>query len=181
MSKKLAWHRFGLRFLCIACGRCCIGSGLVYLYPEDLHAIATAHGIGLQQAAERFCAKAKVTFDDGEWLEYLVLRKDADRCIFLDEQGKLCTIHEHKPYQCRQSPFMPEFLLVEESFEQFAQICPGLGIGKLYPPEQINTQLALNQEREEQYLSDLAQSSLDELFGIDTSNLPTYHATGEQV
>lgn len=76
-------------YRCTRCNRCCTGKR-IQVNPYEIARIARARGVSTAEARDRFTTDS-------------VLRQDeADRCIFLGEQG--CGIHGDRPLVCRLFP-----------------------------------------------------------------------------
>lgn len=84
-------------FKCQRCNECCRQPGFVYLRKDEDLKIANYLNLGDREFVDRYC----------ELLDRrkLVLKKELDEsCVFLGSDG--CRIHEVKPAQCREFPFM---------------------------------------------------------------------------
>ena len=116
-------------FVCRRCGACCRGEGSVFLYPEDIVAIAAHLALPRQETVDRYAdfVILEIPEEGGSWLylPYLVLRKDeAHTCLFLRE--RLCAIHDAKPAQCRETPFVAEFFDDAAWRADLLRACPAL-------------------------------------------------------
>jgi Fe-S-cluster containining protein len=80
---------FEVKFNCIICGKCCLGTEMELL-PEDVERIM-ALGYSLDQFAH---------FDGERWR----LRSVNGHCYFLDTGTNRCRIYEHRPVGCRIYP-----------------------------------------------------------------------------
>lgn len=80
---------FEVKFLCIMCGKCCLGTEMELL-PEDVERIM-ALGYSLEEFAR---------FDGEKWR----LRNIDGHCVFLDVRTNRCTIYEERPIGCRIYP-----------------------------------------------------------------------------
>jgi|GEM_PF-231899 len=161
------WKTEGVTFTCTACGACCKGEGFVYLFPDDLDRLESHLKLSRQDVVDKYTMPIEIYFDDEELFPYLVLRKNEDVCIFLQEDG-LCEIHEGKPRHCVDSPFMPEFLGHEESLKLFKKICPGWGTGAHHSPEELEPLMAFHEKRQEEYEEALEKHdyNLGKIFGV---------------
>ncbi len=55
----------------------------------------------------------------------MILKKDrSNTCLFLKERS--CSVHAAKPYQCRETPFVPEFFTDPVWRTEAAARCPAL-------------------------------------------------------
>lgn len=103
------WWKEGLKFGCTACGRCCQNEGEVWLDSDEFADLSSnlkeEPKIVLDKYAEKTMSgwvKLKNQVSDDP--------KINDRCIFLGEDGKQCSIYESRPIQCRTYPFWPRLL-----------------------------------------------------------------------
>ncbi len=117
----------GVRFECQPeCSACCrISGGYVYLTEEEARKIARFLQIGHEEFLNTFTREIdhKPALCDGE----------DEACIFL----------EVRPLQCRTFPFWPENLNNESSWQAVKEMCPGIGHGRWYSPEEIRKILDL--------------------------------------
>jgi Fe-S-cluster containining protein len=125
----LPWYHAGLRFTCTQCGDCCTGSpGFVWVNNEEIAALATAVGLGLDEFEDQYvrrvgARKSLKEFPNGD-------------CVFLDSSRR-CTVYEDRPRQCRTWPFWDSNLKTAEDWKQTCAVCPGSGKGQLYQLEEI--------------------------------------------
>jgi Fe-S-cluster containining protein len=118
-----------IRFECLAdCSNCCeTADSFVFLTDREADAIADF----LKLDSEHF----------KEWFTRLVddqlILKDGEQghCLFLEE-GQ-CLIYETRPAQCRSFPFWPENMRSKARWRQTKEICPGIGQGSVYSPQEI--------------------------------------------
>ena len=125
------WYAEGLSFACTGSGRCCRNHGEhAYVYLEDVELSALAAHVGLEvpEFFERYCAE-----DEG----WTTLRMDEPQCPFLDGSGR-CGVYEARPVQCRTWPFWTENLKSANGWKRAAEICPGIGQGRLYTAEEAS-------------------------------------------
>jgi uncharacterized protein len=112
------WFADGLRFKCTGCGKCCTGaSGSVYVSQHDLEQLAGF----LKQPIGAF-VKAYTRNANGR--RALIDRRHSSDCIFLD--GKLCTVYDARPTQCRTYPWWFSNLQDAETWEETRQVCEGV-------------------------------------------------------
>jgi Fe-S-cluster containining protein len=137
----------GLQFSCTGCGRCCSGEpGVVWLTEKEAGHLATRFDLSLEIFERRFCrivdgrlALREVRRPrEGQWGQF-----DHD-CVFL-QGGKLCTVYEQRPMQCRTFPFWPEVLANPTTWEGLSKRgCEGLAEeAELVSSERIEEQLAM--------------------------------------
>jgi uncharacterized protein len=115
-------------FLCKICGDCCKGEGSVFLYPDDIKAIAQNFSISTQEAVDSYAEHImlEIIEDTGSYLymPYLILKKKNGGCVFSKEN--LCEIHKFKPYQCKNTPFVSEFFSDKSWQDYLRKNCPAL-------------------------------------------------------
>jgi uncharacterized protein len=116
-------------FLCKICGDCCKGDGSVFLYPEDIKAIADHLGTSIQDTVNKYAEHVMLEIIEktGSYLymPYLILKKKKSACIFSGDN--LCEIHGFKPYQCKNTPFVSEFFSDKSWRTYLKKSCPALG------------------------------------------------------
>lgn len=76
-------------YRCTRCNRCCTGKR-IQVNPYEIARLAHARGVSTGEARDRFTV-------DGA-----LLQDDADRCVFLGEEG--CSVHTDRPLVCRLFP-----------------------------------------------------------------------------
>lgn len=126
-------YRDGIRFECTGCGECCRarhGYGFIYVTLEERRKLARHLKISTRSFTMKYCEKT-----DG----YFHLREPSNDCQFLD--GERCTVYRARPEQCRTWPFWPENMNKKTWNTEVKRDCPGIGIGKLYGPEEIEEML----------------------------------------
>lgn len=112
-----AWYAQGLRFACTSCGRCCSGAhGYVWVTVEEAQALAGRLGLDLDAFGRRYLRRvgSRLALLDG----------NGGDCVFLD--GKLCTVYEDRPSQCRSFPWWPALLASQETWREAAVACEGI-------------------------------------------------------
>ena len=116
------WWQEGLKFGCTACGKCCQNEGEVWM-DSDEFADLTIH---LEESPKNVLEKYSEKVMNG-WVKMKSKGSDSqnpsdvidsNRCIFLGENGKECSIYELRPTQCRTYPFWPRLLESSESWEE---------------------------------------------------------------
>jgi uncharacterized protein len=136
------WYADGLKFTCTQCGNCCTGApGAVWLSNTEMHRLAEHLQMSVQAMANKYCRKIGTRWS----LKERVSPKGEYDCIFLktiEENGmsrRVCGIYQVRPLQCRTWPFWPEVIKSPESWQQAHQKCPGMGNGKSYTQDQIES------------------------------------------
>ena len=84
----------------------------------------------------RYCEKT-----DG----FFHLRNPDRDCPF--QKGNRCSVYRARPEQCRTWPFWPENMDEKVWSQEIAEICPGIGKGRLWNVKQIEKQLRKEVER----------------------------------
>jgi len=101
-------------FQCRQCGYCCQGETTVSLEPGDVDRLVAHLRLPRAEVFEKYL---RVTGN-------VVQMKTVDsHCIFYN-QG--CTVHEGKPWRCRQWPLHPSMLDDEANYLAISQSCPGI-------------------------------------------------------
>lgn len=125
------WYREGLRFECIQCGRCCTGSGIVWVSPEECAAIADLLDLPRDVLVREYLVECEHGF---------VLRSHPDTsCVMLRDDR--CTIYQARPLQCRSYPFWAEILESSEAWLSEASRCPGIDRGRLWSFREIRERM----------------------------------------
>jgi len=126
------WYAEGLRFSCLRCGDCCRGEpGYVWITEAEARAAAAHLGIEVADFHRHYVRQV------GNRLSLIEL-PNGD-CIFWSPMG--CDIYPVRPTQCRTFPFWAEYLSSERAWLQARRRCPGVGSGKLFSLEEIQSKL----------------------------------------
>jgi Fe-S-cluster containining protein len=130
-AAKPPWYAGGIRFECQRSTKCCVNHGdyaYVYLSRDDETRLAGRFGLDLAKFRNRYTEKLEgrrtLRFSDGA-------------CIFLFDGG--CSVYEARPRQCATWPFWPENLDANVWREEIAPFCPGVGKGRLWSSEEIDS------------------------------------------
>ncbi|KAJ1448692.1 hypothetical protein M885DRAFT_538264, partial [Pelagophyceae sp. CCMP2097] len=114
------------RFKCTACGQCCSRSwsdgGGVTANAEDLETLARGLGSTVDDLHEDGLVAADG--DGGGELSFVEQSDGSRRCTFL--RGKLCSVHESRPTQCRTYPWWPHKLESREAWLDEGKRCEGV-------------------------------------------------------
>mgnify|MGYP003665405145 CR=1 FL=1 len=130
MAAKDPWYKDGLSFECTQCGGCCSGApGAVWVDNREVKAMADRLEMEESQFRHQFVRSI-------EGRESLVEYPDGD-CIFLDPETRGCLVYEVRPIQCQTWPFWDSNLKSKRAWSETCRICPGSGVGKLYPLDKI--------------------------------------------
>jgi len=118
-----------IRFECPAgCSSCCqTADSFVFLTESEADAIGIFLDLEPQQFREWFTQK----IDD----QLILTDGEQGHCVFL-ENGR-CLIYDVRPAQCRSYPFWPENLQSKARWRQTKDVCPGIGQGRVYSPQEI--------------------------------------------
>ena len=112
----------GLRFECQCCNYCCSTEpGYVLLGEDDVTRMASCLGLDRKKFIDTYCRHV----DMG--------------ALFLCEKG--CTVYKARPRQCMTYPFWAHVLESEETWNEEAKACPGIGKGRLYTKKEIDEKL----------------------------------------
>lgn len=133
MSIKRPFYEDGLKFQCQGSGNCCTSHGefgFVFLTLEDRRRFAKHLNISTAAFTRQYC-----DIKDGVWH----LKEDPKQpdCMFL--KNKRCSTYEARPTQCRTWPFWPEVMNPKSWKKEVASFCPGIGKGKLWSKQEIET------------------------------------------
>lgn len=102
-------------FSCTRCGFCCHGETTVSLDDNDQVAMQLALDIPMAEMLDRFLRTT------GTVVQMKI--KDG-HCIYYQNNG--CSVHEGRPWRCRQWPLHPAILADEANFQTIAESCPGI-------------------------------------------------------
>lgn len=83
---------------CNKCGHCC-SHGTGFLIKEDYEKLAKHLNITVEELKEKHLEKR--TLFGKEMHRPKTKTKPFGKCIFLNNETKLCTVHEVKPFQCK--------------------------------------------------------------------------------
>jgi len=136
------WAHEGLRFECTECGECCTGApGYIWVSKNEVIAIAEHLNISLEKFGQQYLRQV------GKRWSLLEDPKNFD-CIFLKDNK--CQIYPVRPMQCKTFPWWLQNLTSEESWQQAAKTCEGIGRGEVVPSEVIEECL-INQLKENNF------------------------------
>jgi len=107
---------------CARCGFCCHGETTVSLDERDQERMIKALGLSREETRTRYW---RVT---GSVVQMQV--RDG-HCIFFDAEIG-CTVHEGRPWRCRQWPLHPSMLADENNYRTITESCPGFKKGLDY-------------------------------------------------
>ncbi|HDZ18627.1 MAG TPA: YkgJ family cysteine cluster protein [archaeon] len=168
----------GIEFSCQMCGKCCTGfdDGEVYLYKEDIVRLAERLNMnttsGLKIFARKYIKVIKENFywkepgaNKGKNYKFLTLgfkfSGNDEHCHFL--QGKLCGVHEFRPFQCRSFPFWQMMVSSKLNIEAYKKKCKGLQLseGKFYSKDQILKWARIEYQIEKKYFLEMKKNNFN--------------------
>ena len=154
------------------CGLCCRGfnEGEVYLYQDDIERLTKFLGITKKSELRKFAKKYLKIIDDsflwkepsaerGKTYRYKTLgfkfTGDDEHCQFLKDNS--CSVHEHRPFQCRCFPFWHMLVSSRKNFINYSKKCPGLKSlnGQYYSKEEILGWANKEYEMEKKYFLEM--------------------------
>jgi Fe-S-cluster containining protein len=147
----------GLHFSCVRCSACCrYEPGYVFLSKKDVKSLSLELQMGYIEFVETFCRwipagtpgyGSRNGSPGGGMLQLSLKEKANYDCIFWKEG---CSVYRARPLQCRAWPFWPVNVASAGTWTAAAAACPGIGKGRLYSGEYIESRLA--EQRGEQIL-----------------------------
>lgn len=141
---KDQWWHSGVQFECQGSGRCCVSRdeyGYVYMTKSDRIRMAQSLDLPTREFTKQYCTK-----EEGVWH---LIGGEEGRCIFLE--GKQCGVYHGRPTQCRTWPFWPEVMNAKTWKKEVKTFCPGVDKGRTWSKEEIEEQLALQEQSENDY------------------------------
>lgn len=118
LEEKKWYEEKGLRFKCTGCGKCCQGSGYVWVDEKEVLKLAKHLRLTPSVFIKNF------TRQIGERTA-LIDAPHTDHCIFL-QNGQTCTVYEKRPDQCRSFPWWVSNLCSKKDWEEAKQYCEGI-------------------------------------------------------
>ncbi len=103
-------------FTCIRCGFCCQGDSTVSLDAEDQARMIASLGLSPQEVEESYWQRNSTCVQ---------MQIVDHHCIFYSKTEG-CTVHEGRPWRCRQWPLHPSILSDEGNFQIIRSSCPGI-------------------------------------------------------
>lgn len=124
------WEATGIRFECIACGKCCGGApGFIWVNEEEKEGISKFLNIDAIELDKLYLIK--------HMGKSSIKERDNFDCIFLDSKSNRCKIYKVRPMQCSLFPFWPSLLADKRLWNYYSARCPGMDNGKHYTAEMI--------------------------------------------
>ena len=109
-------------FACACCGFCCHGETTVSLDQKDQERMIKALGLTREETGRKYW---RIT---GTVVQ---MQTREGHCIFYDQKIG-CTVHEGRPWRCRQWPLHPSMLADENNYLTITESCPGFKKGMNY-------------------------------------------------
>jgi len=106
----------GLTFGCTGCGRCCQNDGVVWLDTDEFADLCYSLKLSHEEVLDKYSDQIMSGWVKLKNKPAEKGADEADRCIFLDEDGRKCTIYESRPVQCRTYPYWPKLLFNSSAF-----------------------------------------------------------------
>ena len=122
-----------LRFKCTGCGRCCLNDGEVWMDGGEFNEVADFMNISLATLMDDY-----TDMISGGWAKmknYVSPITNQDKCIFLAEDNKECTIYSVRPNQCRTYPWWPRLLFNDSNWKEEACVPDDTKDGKKWSAE----------------------------------------------
>ncbi|MDR2403148.1 MAG: YkgJ family cysteine cluster protein [Spirochaetaceae bacterium] len=140
MSER-PFYAQGLQFSCIRCSACCrYEPGYVFLSGKDVESLSIALQMEHNEFAETYCRWIP---GSGGMIHLSLKEKSNYDCIFWKDG---CSVYHARPLQCRTFPFWPANVASAAAWRGVAAVCPGMGKGRLYSGEYIESRLAEQKE-----------------------------------
>jgi uncharacterized protein len=102
-------------FECARCGFCCHGETTVSLDQQDQERMIRVLGLSREETQQRFWRLTG---------SVVQMQTRDGHCIFYDAATG-CTVHEGRPWRCRQWPLHPSMLADENNYLTITSSCPG--------------------------------------------------------
>lgn len=109
-------------FACACCGFCCHGETTVSLDERDQERMSKVLGLTRDETRQQYW---RVT---GSVVQ---MQTRDGHCIFYDQKIG-CTVHEGRPWRCRQWPLHPSMLADANNYQTITASCPGFKPGLSY-------------------------------------------------
>lgn len=101
--------------LCDSCQHqgCCTNSSVPLVFSEDLRALSSIKKSGKEYLQEITIKNKKV----------LAVKKknNSNVCVFWDENKKICSVYENRPFDCRAYPF--DIMFIEGKYHWIVYSC----------------------------------------------------------
>lgn len=112
------WYTKGLHFKCTGCGKCCTGSGFVWLEEDDITNLSKHLGLSRQDFLKTYTRQLGHDYS-------LKDHPQTTDCIFLKDK-KFCKVYNERPKQCRTFPWWPQNLKSSSDWEDVKKQCEGI-------------------------------------------------------
>lgn len=110
----------GLQFSCTSCGRCCQNDGEVWFDTDEFYDLCKLLNMTFENAIDTYTESIS-----SGWIKMknkIPNGVDDDQCVFLDKDGKSCSIYEARPVQCRTYPYWPSLLINSSTWDDEAVV-----------------------------------------------------------
>lgn len=160
------------------CGSCCRGlnEGEVYLYKDDILRLANFLNLKDKNCLREFAKKyLKIIDTSFYWKEPKAQRGktykfktlgfkftgDDEHCHFLVDNS--CSVHEHRPFQCRCFPFWQMMVSSRKNFIDYTKKCKGLQIskGRFYSRQEILSWAKAEYKIEKNFFLEMKKNNFD--------------------
>lgn len=118
-NKPMETSKLADIFTCTRCGFCCQGETTVSLDQRDQERMITALGLSRDEVTAQFW---RIT---GSVVQ---MQTRDGHCIFFHPDSG-CTVHDGRPWRCRQWPLHPSMVTDANNFQVITDSCPGLQKG----------------------------------------------------
>ena len=112
------WHD-GLKFGCTGCGKCCKTKGDVWFNTDEFVDLVAHMNTTAVYILDNYAEEVR-----SGWVQMkskrLVPADSSEQCIFLDLDGKQCTVYEARPVQCKTYPYWPALLASSRAWHEEA-------------------------------------------------------------
>ena len=88
--------------------------------PEEIQKAAKLVELEPREFAQTYASHTYNRSGEQEFDEtstWIRLREQGESCVFLGDDGKLCTIYEARPVQCRTYPFWPKVMNTQQAWD----------------------------------------------------------------
>ena len=134
-KEEKSWWENGVAFTSTECGSCCGGEpGAVWVTEDEQRRMAEHMGLSLKEYKERHTRKLFGRRSLNEAPNY--------DCALLRPEDKKYSVYVVRPMQCKLFPFWPSVFESRESWDFYAQTCPGMNQGKHFTRDEIEALLS---------------------------------------
>lgn len=109
---ETVWWKDGLTFGCTGCGRCCQNEGEVWFDTDEFYELCQNLKMPFTEALDKYSESVI-----GGWIKMKSKDESDTACVFLDTDGKTCTVYESRPVQCKSYPYWPNLLVSRSTWD----------------------------------------------------------------